>query len=181
MVSLSDAKSAAWSCLQNRKFVPEDRHLFVPCLDTSTQDLLVNLADICDFIDDNRQCPGEHGNVLVHCAFGVSRSAMVAVAYLMWRHRQSLDASLAAVRRSRKVKPNSNFTEQLAVWADPDKKTPKEPYAAYLARRGERLRGKGLTGDEPTCPDLYRYSAYATGFRGTLRAMVWGLLMNTVV
>jgi dual specificity phosphatase 12 len=52
--------------------------------------------------------------------------------------------------------------EQLAVWADveyeiwtdPAKTIPKPPYAAYLARRAERLRAKGLTSNEPTCPDL---------------------------
>ncbi|KAF7555976.1 hypothetical protein G7046_g6422 [Stylonectria norvegica] len=158
MVSLSDAKSAAWSSPRNRELVPEDRHLYLPSLDTSTQDLLADFARVCDFIDSNRE-----GNLLVHCTVGVSRSATVVIAYLMRKYHQSLNDTLALVKKSRKVKPNPNFMDQLAVWdevqyeiwEDPGHTVPKKLYAMYLARRADALKAKGLTGNEPTCPDLY--------------------------
>ncbi|KAK4150605.1 dual specificity phosphatase [Chaetomidium leptoderma] len=161
MVSMSDAKSARWSLPQNRALVPQDRHLFVACLDTATQDLLARLPEICDFIDRMRRAEARH-NVLVHCTVGVSRSATVVLAYLMRTHRQPLDTALASVKTVRKIRPNSNFMDQLSVWAeagyelweDADKTIPKPPYAAYLERRACILKAKGLTGNEPTCPDL---------------------------
>ena len=162
MVSLSDALSAIWSSPQIRKLVPKNRHFYLQCLDTSTQDLVKDFARICNFMDNILQGSGETGNILVHCTMGISRSTTIVVAYLMRKHRQSRDDALAAVKKSRKVKPNPNFMEQLAVWAetdyeiwaDSDMKIPKKPYADYLARRAERLKEKGLTGTEPMCPDL---------------------------
>lgn len=41
------------------------------------------------------------------------------------------------------------------IWEDAEKKTLKAPYAVYLERRAERLKARGLTGDEPVVPDLY--------------------------
>ena len=162
MVSLSDGRSAMWSSPANRALVPKDRHFFLPCLDTSTQDLVKDFAEIYDFMDDKLQDPGETGNVLVHCTMGVSRSTTIVVAYLMRKQGLSRDDALAVVKKSRKVKPNPNFMEQLEVWAetnyeiwaDPDMKTPKKPYADFLDRRAERLKEKGLTGNEPITPDL---------------------------
>ncbi|KAI0377127.1 protein-tyrosine phosphatase-like protein [Hypomontagnella monticulosa] len=162
MVSLSDAKSVVWRFPPNRKLVPESNHLFIPCLDTSTQDPLARLPEVCEFIDEKRSGETVNSNVLVHCTAGVSRSATVVIAYLMRKYRKSLDSALESVARSRKVRPNPNFMDQLAVWgeveyelwADVAKTVPKPPYAAYLARRAEKLKAKGLTGNEPTCPDL---------------------------
>lgn len=164
IVSLSDAKSAVWSFPRNRALVSEDRHIFIPCLDSSTQDLLVEMANMCDFIESKRECVGEsQRNVLVHCTFGASRSATVVVAYLMRKYQKPLAEVLAAVREKRRVKPNSNFMEQLAVWEetgyeiwdDVDHSKPKAPYAEYLTCRAARLAEKGLTGNEPVCPDLW--------------------------
>lgn len=57
----------------------------------------------------------------------------------------------------------SNFMEQLVVWdetgydiwVDEANTTPKSPYAAYLDRRPERLKKRGLTGNEPLVPNLW--------------------------
>lgn len=54
------------------------------------------------------------GRVLLHCAGGVSRSAAVAVAYLMWREGRSVDEALHIVRMARPiVSPNDCFLTQL--------------------------------------------------------------------
>jgi protein-tyrosine phosphatase len=144
IVTLLEDRWEPWTDLE---LVPNGCHMFIPCEDSPTQDILIRLAEICDFIDENRQ-DGSANNVLVHCWAGVSRSATVVVAYLMRKNCQSLDSALASVRECRRIEPNPNFMEQLAVWAevkyelwiDPAKTVPKSPYAAYLARRAERLK-----------------------------------------
>jgi len=134
--------------------IPESSHLYVPCNDNSTQDLLPELANICDFID-NARGPNQTSSVLVHCQQGRSRSATVVIAYLMRAHRWSLSKALEHVSGKRRIKPYDNFMEQLRVWeavgydiwqAD---RTPKPEYAAYLRGRAERLQELGLTGNEP--------------------------------
>jgi hypothetical protein len=55
--------------------------------------------------------------VYVHCYAGVSRSALVVVAYLMARDGLSRDAALAVVRLRRpRVQPNPAFMELLLEW-----------------------------------------------------------------
>lgn len=56
------------------------------------------------------------GRVLLHCSQGVSRSASLAIAYLMWKQNSTFDSTLAAVKAIRGVaNPNIGFTCQ--VWA----------------------------------------------------------------
>ena len=91
---------------------------------------------------------------------GVSRSATAVIAYLMRKHQKPMEDVLPAVKEKRKIRPNPNFVEQLRVWgavgyqiwADDERTVPKEPYRVYLEGRSERLKAKGLTGDEPTWP-----------------------------
>lgn len=53
--------------------------------------------------------------VLVHCVQGISRSATVVVAYLMWHKRISLNRALEHVKRCRPVvNPNPGFRALLA-------------------------------------------------------------------
>lgn len=53
-------------------------------------------------------------SVLVHCYYGVSRSAAIVLGYLMERENMSLDDSLKYLRIIRpQVKPNDGFLKQL--------------------------------------------------------------------
>lgn len=55
--------------------------------------------------------------MLVHCVAGVSRSAAMVVGYLMWSHKMSQRAALAAVRSLRpSVNPHLGFRIQLQLF-----------------------------------------------------------------
>lgn len=57
------------------------------------------------------------GNVLVHCGKGISRSATIVIAYLMWSQRLSLDESLWFVYTKRRIiAPNLGFLFQLQTF-----------------------------------------------------------------
>ncbi|MCJ1367717.1 hypothetical protein MMC16_006851 [Acarospora aff. strigata] len=140
IVSLVNARLIPWTLAQNRELVPKDRHLWIECVDSSTQDILVHMGNICDFIDrmflprvqppsstlPSQPNPDTHveaspsaqppGGVLVHCDQGISRSTTIVVAYLMRKHGAKREDVLAAVRAKRKVRPSPNFMAQLEVW-----------------------------------------------------------------
>lgn len=59
------------------------------------------------------------GRVLVHCTQGVSRSATIVAAYLMWRKRESAAKILRFIKNKRpQVDPNDGFLDQLVIWQD---------------------------------------------------------------
>ena len=54
------------------------------------------------------------GRVLVHCSQGVSRSAALAIAYLMWQRNEQYDPVFQGVKAIRGVaNPNIGFTCQV--------------------------------------------------------------------
>jgi len=56
--------------------------------------------------------------VYVHCAAGVSRSATIVIAYLIWKHKISFDEALKIVKEKRPmVSPNFNFEKQLRSYS----------------------------------------------------------------
>ncbi|KAJ5562828.1 dual specificity phosphatase Yvh1 [Penicillium sp. DV-2018c] len=172
IVSLTDARWVWWSSATRKAGIPEHRHRWVQCVDSSTQDLLAHMSDICDFIDqmaspalsslsslpvDHKDTtndePGDASSgILIHCDLGISRSPTIIVAYLMRKLRiQKVDV-LNFVQSKQKVKPSSNLTRQLQVWENEDRTVPKAPYKAFLEDRAALLKKKGLTGNEPLAP-----------------------------
>jgi len=51
IVSLTDARWVWWNTTTREEGIPEHRHKWVQCADSSTQDLLAHMSNICDFID----------------------------------------------------------------------------------------------------------------------------------
>lgn len=82
--------------------------------DVDYADLLIHLPYACNFIDHALR---SQGVVLVHCVQGLSRSAAVIAAYLMYsQHIRAADA-MEIVRRARdQVWINPGFQEQLVLF-----------------------------------------------------------------
>jgi hypothetical protein len=182
VVSLTDARWVWWRSITREAGIPESRHKWVQCVDSSTQDILVHLSEICDFIDDMASSalralatlPATTESlsnealepqklqkaILIHCDLGVSRSPTVIIAYLMRKVNAKLDDVLAFVQARQNIKPSSTFLRQLQIWQDTgfqiwanaEKTIPKRPYQAYLDDRAALLKAKGRTGNEPLAP-----------------------------
>ncbi|KAG5732046.1 ADP-ribosylation factor [Termitomyces sp. T112] len=71
------------------------RHMRIPVEDVDYEDILIHLPSACQFIEEALR---SGGNVLVHCVQGISRSATVVAAYLMWRRRVNTTEALEMVR-----------------------------------------------------------------------------------
>lgn len=64
--------------------------------------------------------------ILIHCAYGVSRSATILIAYLIKKLKISYTQAFAFARRKRSViRPNRGFEEQLKQWSLTFKLSPK--------------------------------------------------------
>ncbi|KAI0057975.1 phosphatases II [Artomyces pyxidatus] len=84
--------------------------------DTEYTDLLPDLKDAVSWIADARHAGG---TVLVHCAWGKSRSASVVLAYLVAHAGMTLDGALAYVQARRPlVEPNTGFMRQLRQYEE---------------------------------------------------------------
>ena len=76
--------------------------------DAIDEDLLCWLKEAFDFIDSAKN------NIYVHCVMGVSRSASVVIAYLMYKNKMKYDDAFDFVQSKRKeISPNTGFQRQL--------------------------------------------------------------------
>jgi protein-tyrosine phosphatase len=88
--------------------------LWEPIRDAPPAPSIEWLRRIVEFIEAQRQAGL---TVYVHCVAGISRSGMVATAYLMYEHGWSRDEALAFVRSRRpEIRPNPAFMPLLMEW-----------------------------------------------------------------
>lgn len=159
VVSVVEVRHALWNRTKFTDSIKPGHHLWIECLDSKVENMLVLMRTVCDFIDANLEPEGSKppGRVLVHCKMGISRSATMVIAYLMQKLGKSRDEVLAEVKiKWPRARPSSNFMAQLEIWekvgydlwADEAKTVPKPEYESYLAKRAAYLREHGLTGEE---------------------------------
>ncbi|VDM35371.1 unnamed protein product [Hydatigera taeniaeformis] len=84
------------------------KRLYIPANDTPYENLMKSFEKAITFIEENIR-----GGVLVHCLAGVSRSATIVIAYLMWKFRMTFDEAYEKVLKSRRISPNDGFKSQL--------------------------------------------------------------------
>ncbi|KAJ7102951.1 protein-tyrosine phosphatase-like protein [Mycena crocata] len=114
---------------------PTVKHFTLPMRDDEHFDILEHLPITCQFIQDALDAGGK---VFVHCVMGISRSATVVCAYLMFSRRLSASQAIRVVRTRRpRSRPNYNFIRQLQVFfesnCDPSPSAPL--YIAWRKRQ----------------------------------------------
>ncbi|XP_021390781.1 dual specificity protein phosphatase 16 [Lonchura striata] len=106
-------------------FIPESHFLRVPVNDSFCEKILPWLDKSVDFIE---KAKASNGRVLVHCLAGISRSATIAIAYIMKRMDMSLDEAYRFVKEKRPtISPNFNFLGQLLDFEKKLKNQSRQP------------------------------------------------------
>ncbi|XP_053574883.1 dual specificity protein phosphatase 16 [Bombina bombina] len=92
-------------------FISDSHFLRVPVNDSFCEKILPWLDKSVDFIE---KAKASNSRVLVHCLAGISRSATIAIGYIMKRMDMSLDEAYRFVKEKRPtISPNFNFLGQL--------------------------------------------------------------------
>ncbi|KAJ8972808.1 hypothetical protein NQ317_009504 [Molorchus minor] len=88
---------------------------FIQLSDLPKEDLLSHFNDADTFIKEGIS----NGAVLVHCYFGVSRSATVVIAYIMKKYGITYHEAFERVKAKRSiVYPNQGFVSQLKLFRE---------------------------------------------------------------
>lgn len=89
---------------------------YIQVTDMPREDLLTHFEDSYEFIDRSLE---SNGRILVHCYFGVSRSATMVIAYAMKKHELSFADAFQMIKSKRRfVAPNPGFMAQLQLYED---------------------------------------------------------------
>lgn len=90
----------------------EINHKYVPCLDLPETAIKPILSESLSFI---HEAIDSKENVLVHCNAGVSRTSLVAIAYLMQYESMEYKQAYDFIKRKRPaIQPNAGFKQQLS-------------------------------------------------------------------
>jgi hypothetical protein len=89
-------------------------HIREPIRDSAPAPSLAWLRRMVEAIDQQRSAGR---TTFVHCSHGVSRSAMLVAAFLMYKHRWSRDQALEFLHSKRpQTRPNPAFMQLLLDW-----------------------------------------------------------------
>ncbi|KAM3956614.1 dual specificity protein phosphatase MPK-4 [Aphomia sociella] len=87
---------------------------YVKLADVPKEDLISHLPETNEFI---RDAVSKGGTVLVHCYYGVSRSAAVVIAYIMEKYGLCYEDAFTIVKNKRRfIGPNLGFVAQLKLF-----------------------------------------------------------------
>ena len=76
--------------------------------DAIDENILSWFKEAFEFIDSSIK------NIYIHCIMGISRSATIVIAYLMYKNKMKYEQAFDFVKSKRKeINPNSGFREQL--------------------------------------------------------------------
>ncbi|CAB3373473.1 Hypothetical predicted protein [Cloeon dipterum] len=88
---------------------------FIQVTDNEKEALILHFDDGVNFISQAM----ESGVVLVHCYYGVSRSATLVLAYIMKKYGIDFDEAMERILEKRRfVRPNPGFEAQLRLYAE---------------------------------------------------------------
>lgn len=91
---------------------PNDfEYLHIQLRDALNENIIEHLDKAYRFIED---ATSGGGKVLIHCAYGISRSGSILIYYIMRKYGKSYDEALEMVRNKRQIiKPNIGYERQL--------------------------------------------------------------------
>ncbi|XP_054164426.1 dual specificity protein phosphatase 3-like [Oppia nitens] len=86
------------------------QYIGINVLDVPHARISGHFHECANFIDKALK---EGGRVIVHCFVGLSRSATIALSYLMIKKNMNAEEALRTVKRNREIRPNDGFLRQL--------------------------------------------------------------------
>ena len=94
------------------KTLPRDiQELHLKIRDDKNFDIIPFFQQANDFINQARLAGG---NILIHCKLGISRSAAIAIAYLIKYYGFDFLSAMNFIKKQRdRINPNTGFVEQL--------------------------------------------------------------------
>jgi dual specificity phosphatase 12 len=122
--------------------------------DMPSTDLLSHFPSCISFISDGMQ---QHGTVLVHCEYGISRSATIVLAYIMKTRKLTLKEAIEHIKDKKPdIRPNDGFIQQLKLWEAMKYQLDErhKSYRAYkLHHQANKMRDTGYMETMELMPD----------------------------
>ena len=85
-------------------------HKIIDIGDLYSENIIKYFKECIEFIENN-------GKIFIHCTCGVSRSASIVIAYLMWKTHSPFNETYLFVKKRRpEIDPNNGFRKQLNIF-----------------------------------------------------------------
>lgn len=96
----------------SEKLGREFEYVRIDISDDPSEKISIHFKQMINFIDKSLQ---KNKNILIHCECGVSRSASIMIAYVMYKKQIDHRSAMVYVKRFRScIKPNPGFIQQLS-------------------------------------------------------------------
>lgn len=139
------------------------RYLHLLCDDNLQQCLDDKLGPAFKFIDSAMQEPG--AKVLIHCYAGISRSAAITIAYMMYNSDLTYEQSYRELKQKRRiVAPNINFVSQLMKYDEEKQRTRRNYCMTSFPKFSEKIAENNSASAEDVTSSMNEQS----GFQGNV-------------